>query len=376
MKKLNDSLTLANQIILPTRIMMAAMCDRSADSAGNVTDEEIAYMSSHSRSASLIVTGYASVSDNGFVEPGQLGVNTNDTIPGLTRLASAMKQNGGKAILQLAHGGRESAYSNRNNQLAVAPSKLDFPWLDYEVTEMTNADIQQLITDFATATQRAIEAGFDGVEIHNGNHDLLQQFFSAYSNRRHDQWGGSLEKRMALPLAVLKAVRATIIENNRTDFILGWRISPEEIHGENIGYKVDDILAQTKQAVEIGIDYLNVSLTGNQYNYASIPLGFNQTFAELFEAISKNVPVFIGSQIHTAADAKAALAYAQGVYIGRAALIDPAFTEKVLNHQEDQIIESMTFERLNQVGLPSGLLKTYLTLTDWAKAIPLRGLEY
>ncbi|WP_442760778.1 oxidoreductase [Paucilactobacillus nenjiangensis] len=305
-----------------------------------------------------------------------MGVNSNSQIPSLSRLAEAMKKDNGKAILQRAHGGRESAYSQNNDYQAIAPSKMDFPWLDYDVKEITNDDINKIIDDFATATQRAIDAGFDGVEIHNGNHDLLQQFFSAFSNQRIDKWGGSLSNRMELPLAVLKAIRAVIDDNKQADFILGWRISHEEIHGENIGYKVDEMLAQAKKTVEIGIDYLNVSLTGLQYNYAAMPQGYNESFAELFDKISGESPVFIGSQIHTVADGMAALDNAEGVYIAREALIDPEFTAKVIDKKEDEIVTTMTFERLKEIGLSDGLLKTYATLTDWAKSIPLKGLKY
>lgn len=205
---------------------------------------------------------------------------------------------------------------------------------------------------------------------------FYNNFFSAFSNQRIDKWGGSLSNRMELPLAVLKAIRAVIDDNKQADFILGWRISPEEIHGENIGYKVDEMLAQAKKAVEIGIDYLNVSLTGLQYNYAAMPQGYNESFAELFDKISGEAPVFIGSQIHTVADGMAALDNAEGVYIAREALIDPEFTAKVIDKKEDEIVTTMTFERLKEIGLSDGLLKTYATLTDWAKSIPLKGLKY
>ena len=130
--------------------------------------------------------------------------------------------------------------SNANGERVYAPSKMDFPWLNYEVDEMTEADIEQV--------------------IHNCNHDLLQQFFSAISNHRTDQWGGSLEKRMAFPLAVQKAVKETITESGKHDFIFGWRISPEEKHSNQVGYDVDNMLAQTKRVFDSGIDYLNISL--------------------------------------------------------------------------------------------------------------------
>ncbi len=79
--------------------------------------------------------------------------------------------------------------------------------------------------DFGRATKRAIDAGFDGVEIHGANHYLLQQFFSKSTNKRMDYWGGSLEKRMHFPLAVIQEVKKVIKANAPEDFILGYRLS-------------------------------------------------------------------------------------------------------------------------------------------------------
>ena len=96
-------------------------------------------------------------------------------------------------------------------------------------------DILRIIKSFGEATKRAIDSGFDGVEIHGANHYLLQQFFSKYSNRRTDQWGGSLENRMRFSLEVLKEVKSVVKSHAKDDFIVGFRFCPEEIHGENIG---------------------------------------------------------------------------------------------------------------------------------------------
>lgn len=295
----------------------------------------------------LIVTAASYPQANGIGLPGQYSVARDSDVEGLSQLAQAMKSKGAKAILQVAHSGREAAIAAQQGLRVVAPTKMDFPWIKYPISEMSEEDIETLIADFGKAAQRAIKAGFDGIEIHNCNHDLVQKFFSAYSNKRTDQWGGSFEKRMALPLAIIKELHRVISASDKPDFIIGWRISPEEIHGENVGYTVDDMLKQTKMVFDAGIDYLNLSLTGLEYRYDSKPADHDQTFAQLFHAIMpKNVPLYIGSQVHTPADVNAALKDADGVYMAREALIDPEFTDKLKAGRADDIVTTMSEERL------------------------------
>ncbi|UUX35349.1 oxidoreductase [Fundicoccus culcitae] len=162
-------------------------------------------------------------------------------------------------MIQLFHPGRQAAYTYKDYGVAYGPSDQDFPFLDYPVTGMTEEQVDNLIADFAAATRRAILAGFDGVEIHGANHYLLQQFFSAYSNHREDAWGGDLERRMALPLAVLRAVKGAAQEMGAEVFIIGYRLSPEEIHGENVGYQLEETLALVEALADVGLDYVHTS---------------------------------------------------------------------------------------------------------------------
>ena len=98
------------------------------------------------------------------------------------------------------------------------------------------------------------------VEIHGANHYLIQQFFSTLSNHRTDDWGGSLEKRMAFPLAVVKEVKRVVAEEGPKDFIIGYRISPEEIHGDAIGYTYNESTQLIAQVVKQELDYIHVVL--------------------------------------------------------------------------------------------------------------------
>lgn len=382
-------LKLANGVEVKNRFMLAPMCDDSSDN-GQVTDQQLPYMKTRAAYVGIADTGYAYVNDSGAQLKGQLSVAHDSDIPGLSKLATAMKAGGAETILQLSHGGRDSMGSVQNGKRVYAPSKLAFSWINYPFDEMTEEDIEQVIDDFKQATKRAIKAGFDGVEIHDCNHDLLQQFFSKFSNRRTDKWGGTLEKRMAFPLAVHHAVQEAIQESGKKGFILGWRISPIEQHGDNFGYGVDDMVAQTKQVVAAGISYLNISLNlsadysnGARPSYDVPVKGTDKTFPKYFrDALgTNNLPIFIGSNVLTADDALAALEEADGVFIGRELLMDPDFVKKIENGQEDQIINTTSIEQLKAAGLPDGFVDNYADkdgsahFISYRNGIPLPGLD-
>ena len=124
--------------------------------------------------------------------------------------------------------------------------------------ELTSIEIDEIITAFGEATRRAIEAGFDGIEIHGANTYLIQQFYSPFTNSRTDKWGGSRENRMRFPLAVLKACQEAIKKYANRPFILGYRFSPEE--PSTPGLTMADTFYLVDVLAECGLDYLHVSL--------------------------------------------------------------------------------------------------------------------
>lgn len=387
-KKLFEPVTFSNGVKAQNRFMLAPMCDDSAEN-GQVTDQQLEYMKSRAANVGIAVTGYAYVNDSGDQVPGQLSVAHDEDINGLAKLATVMKAGGAKAILQLSHAGRGAGGSVAKGYRVYAPSKLPFPWLDYDVDEMTTVDIEQVINDYVQATKRAIAAGFDGIEVHNCNHDLLQQFFSASANHRTDEWGGSREKRMALPLAIQRAVKKVIAESGNANFILGWRISPQEKHGDEIGYDVDDMFAQTKKVAELGIDYLNISLNlSADYSNSVRPSydvkvkGTNKSFPEYYRAALRGYcPIYIGSNVLTADDALAAVTDAEGVYVGRELLMDPDFVQKIAEDRPEEIVNTTTIEKLKAVGLPDGFVDNYADkdgstrVVSYRNGIPLPGLD-
>ena len=262
---LTDTLTLRHGAQLTSRIAMAPMQTHSGKRSGFVTEDIIRYYQARSQAAGLLISEFHYVSENGgpaYVPgyPEQLGAYSDEHLEGLTRLAQALKKDGNKAVLQIHHGGRAAVGRAVSGEEVVAPSAIDFTFLDYPVRELTHEEMLDIIADFGRATKRAIQAGFDGVEIHGANHYLIQQFFSTLSNHRTDDWGGSLEKRMAFPLAVVKEVKRVVAEEGPKDFIIGYRISPEEIHGDAIGYTYNESTQLIAQVVKQELDYIHVVL--------------------------------------------------------------------------------------------------------------------
>ncbi|MRI86225.1 NADH-dependent oxidoreductase [Aerococcaceae bacterium WS4759] len=371
--KILEDFHLRHGAVLAGRVVQSPMVTRGSTEEGFVTEENIAYYDARSKVAAAIITEASSVSEHGLAFPNGLSFASDEHIEGLTKLAKAIKQNGAKAIAQLHHGGRESRVTLEREGTTYAPSQVNFSFLDHEPTEMTEEQIQSVIIEFGEATRRAIESGFDGVEIHGANHYLLQQFFSAFSNRREDDWGGSLEKRMAFPLAVVAEVKRVIVEANApADFILGYRISPEEIHGDNIGYSFRESLKLAKELSKYELDYLHISLRGG---YASTPIDESEqtSLAELFkEAIGPETALITVSEVFDLNSAEDALNYGDLVAIARAALIEPEFLEKIRQGKAEQIAQAISPQRMPIVKWPNGLIE-WLTGENTLPDVP--GIE-
>jgi 2,4-dienoyl-CoA reductase-like NADH-dependent reductase (Old Yellow Enzyme family) len=126
-----------------------------------------------------------------------------------------------------------------------------------KAVEMSEKDIKRIIDDFARATEISIKAGFDGIEIHGANNYLLQQFYSGYYNKRKDDWGGSLEKRMKFPLEVVDACCKVRDKYKKPEFIIGYRLSPEEPFDD--GITMTETLALVRALLKKPLQFIHVS---------------------------------------------------------------------------------------------------------------------
>ena len=363
-KSLIDTVQFRHGAQLSSRLVMPPMLTFSGLKGGFVSDDTLRYYHARSQAAGLLIAEYHYVSESGgpCSRPGypeQLGIYSDEHLEGAKKIAAALQKNGNKAILQIHHGGREASGRAVKGEEVLAPSALDFSFLSYPVREMTNAEIEGIIKDFGRATKRAIEAGFSGVEIHGANHYLLQQFFSSFSNVREDKWGGSLEKRMAFPLAVVKEVKRVVEEYAPKDFIVGYRISPEEIHGDEVGYSYREAQALIREVIKYELDYIHLSLWEG---YASKPVGSDRTYAEHFKSILDNqTKLIIVGGVFSEEDAQDAIAQnpTDLIAVGRGTLIDPLFGQKIKEGRGDEIVHQISPEQLEQTAWTSGLREAF-----------------
>lgn len=363
MKKVTDSVTFRSGVTVSNRLALAPMLTYSGEPGGFASEDTLNYYQARSQAAGLLITEFHYVSENGgpcgpLGFPEQLGIYDDEHLASIKAIAKALKKSGNKAILQIHHGGREAKGRHALGQEVLAPSAIDYEFLDYPVREMTNAEILEIIRDFGRATKRAIAAGFDGVEIHGANHYGIQQFFSAFSNRRTDEWGGSLEKRMAFPLAVVKEVQRVVSEYAPRDFMVGYRISPEEIHGDTVGYTYKESRQLIKKVVEQKLDYIHLSLWDG---HDSSPKGSKKSYAELFkEVLDPETKLIIVGNVFSEAEAQRAIEkYADLIAVGRGTLIDPIFGQKIMTGAGDTIVPEISPEQLERSQLTPGLFKIF-----------------
>ncbi|WKA55683.1 NADH-dependent flavin oxidoreductase [Planococcus shixiaomingii] len=350
-----QSLTLPNGVILKDRLGVAPMTTYSGNPDGTVSDAELTYYKRRSNIGDLYISACIAISENGIAFPNQFIGFDDRVMPRLKQLASEMKANGSKAIIQMQHGGRQGQPELISTNETVAPSAVTSPNSTTVPRELTNEEIQAIIRDFGETTRRVIEAGFDGVEIHGANHYLLQQFVSSYFNQRDDEWGGTLQNRLKFSMAVLKEVQDIAAKYADDSFIIGYRVSPEEIHGETVGYTLAETKVLVDLLIENGVHYIHTSL----FDFKMPPAGVTEEgsiVSILSKHINGRVPLVVVGSVKTPQDALEALQEgADIVAMGRQVLIDPEWTEKVKAGNEKDIFTTIPKKRVGKLDIPESM---------------------
>jgi 2,4-dienoyl-CoA reductase-like NADH-dependent reductase (Old Yellow Enzyme family) len=367
-----EPLVLSNGITLKNRLVMAPMTNFASNNEdGTVTEEELSYYKARIDGVSMVVTAVAYVTPGGKGFHGEIGADNDRQILGLAQLAETIKSQGAKAVLQIFHGGKLCSPELILNGDLVSASAVAAEAQDNTAEKpvpraLEEAEIESIIHDFGEATRRAIEAGFDGVEIHGANGYLIQQFFSPYSNRRTDRWGGSLEKRMAFPLAVIDEVKKAVAAYAKAPFIVGYRFSPEE--PETPGITMVETLELIDVLAEQGLQYIHVSLT----DYRSKPrrgADPDRSRLEIIqEKVAKRVPVIGVGAIYSADEAVEALQSGVAlVSLGRILIMDPDFVQKITNGQESEIRATLdtSDEGQKRLVMPEYMWQAIKTTPGW-----------
>ncbi len=360
-----DSFTFKNGVTLKNRLFMAPMTNFSSKDNGEVTQEELDYYRVRSGGVGTVLTAVANVTDDGKGFHGEIGAHRDDLVPSLKLLADTIKGEGAKAILQIFHAGRMAPPELLPDNQTVSASAVA-PEREGAMTprELTNDEIETIIKAFGDATRRAIEAGFDGVEIHGANTYLIQQFFSPHSNRREDKWGGSVEKRMTFPLAVIDEVNKTVKEFGNDSFIVGYRLSPEE--RENPGITMEDTLTFVDRLAKEDLDYLHVSVQDFHQGSMRDEADTASRVQLVHDRVGSQIPIIGVGSLHTPDDvAKAMAGGVPLIALGREIIVEPDWVQKVESGKESDIRTSLSVDDREKLTVPEPLWKAIVNTKGW-----------
>jgi 2,4-dienoyl-CoA reductase-like NADH-dependent reductase (Old Yellow Enzyme family) len=274
-------------IELKNRIVVSPMCEYSSED-GFANDWHLVHLGGFAvGGASLVITEATGVSEEGRISPGDLGIYKDAHIEKLKQITDFIHAHGAFAGIQLAHAGRKASHQipwQGGKQIpsgaeggwkTLAPSAIPFTETEEAPAAIDQAGIEKVKADFKAATEKALRAGFDVIEIHAAHGYLIHEFYSPLSNHRTDEYGGSFENRIRLLLEITDSVKELWPAENP----LFVRISSTD--WTEGGWSADDSVALAKVLKEKGVDLVDCSSGGNVAT-AKIPLkpGYQVEFAE------------------------------------------------------------------------------------------------
>ncbi len=364
----------ANGLSVDNRLAMAPMTTWSANPDASISAQELMYYRRRVQGVGLVITGCTHVSIEGIGFENEFAAWDDRFLPSLRRLSQAAKSGGAPAVLQIFHAGSKAIAEQAPDGEIVSASAVRAPAGPFNSgiatpRALTQAQILDLVEAFAQTTRRAIEAGFDGVELHGAHGFLIQNFLSPASNQRDDQWGGSLENRMRFPLALVQALQQVVREHAPRPFLIGYRISLEE--AQEGGLRIDDALALVERLIEAGIDYLHVSLYDLLNATPLAGESESQTPPELtivraLNQVAGRVPVIAAGQITTPEQAEAALALGLSmVGLGRGLVINPDWVALAREGKSERIAQQLDACTVPDIDVPDGLWRAISATPGW-----------
>ena len=335
------------------RIVVSPMCEYSSED-GFATDWHLVHLGSRAvGGAGLIITEANAVSPEGRICYGDLGIYKDEHIPKLKQITDFVHQQGACIGTQLAHagrkashdkpwlGGRQFAPTETNGWQTVAPSALAFTPNEVAPLELDKTGIEKVKSDFKAAAARALEAGFDVIELHGAHGYLIHEFLSPLSNHRSDEYGGSFENRIRFLLEIIDSVKETWPE----DKPLFVRISASD--WTEGGWTADDSVALARILINRGVDLIDCS-TGGNVATAKIPLkpGYQVEFAEKVKKESGMLTSAVGL-ITTPEQADAIIqeGMADMVMLAREFLRDPYFPLRAAHQLGHEVKWPLQYER-------------------------------
>jgi 2,4-dienoyl-CoA reductase-like NADH-dependent reductase (Old Yellow Enzyme family) len=274
------------EVVFRNRLMVSPMCQYSSQD-GFANDWHLVHLGSRAvGGAAAVITEATAVEERGRISPADLGIWKDDHITFLARIASFVRSQGAVPGMQLAHAGRKASTrppwegggfipAREGGWQTVAPSALPFRPGDETPAALSQSEINVVVEAFRAAARRALAAGFELAEIHGAHGYLIHQFLSPLSNRRDDEYGGTLENRMRLALEVAMAVRAEWPAR----LPLFFRVSATD--WVESGWTIEESVELSRRLRALGVDLIDCSSAGSS-PVAQIPLepGYQVPFAE------------------------------------------------------------------------------------------------
>lgn len=316
------------RVAVSNRIVMAPMFTNFAHPGGEVSEGQVAYYRARARGGVGMVIVEAScvsprLSNQG---PGQLHISHPRFIPGLRRLNEAIKAEGCCSLIQMVHPGRQTSSRYCGGQ-PVAPSATTCPLMKEEARALEKEEVLAIRDDFIQAAHYASRAGFDGVEIHAAHGYLINQFLSPRTNRRQDEYGGSLENRQRFLIEIVDRIK-----NEVPDLIMSVRLNIDDFVED--GFGIPESLMVCQALEKAGADIIHCSSGTYESGLKSVEPG---TYEEgwrvyLAEAVKQvvGIPVITGGMIRQPEYANhiVAAGRADFVFLGRPLLADPEWANK------------------------------------------------
>ena len=341
MASMDESWEMRNGLVIPNRSVLAAMTNKQSHADGTLSDQEIRFLLRRAEGGfGLITTAASHVQESGQGWEGEFGVWGDHHLPGLTSLATQLKQHASKSFVQIFHGGMR-APSSITGQQASSASVNFISESEGSSRRLSESQVEETISCFIKAAQRCEAAGFDGVELHGAHGYLIAQFLGSNTNRRSDVFGGDVQQRSTFLLRIIRGIREVVSD----EFAIMVRLSPVS---DEIGITMED----TKQVIELlikeRVDALHIScwdVFEKQDNHQTMT-------KELCSIYSDSIPIVSTGSVWSAADAQFVLDQgAQAVGVARVALPHPDWASLVTNMSYNPKVAPFTPEELRSAEL-------------------------
>ncbi|ROQ26958.1 2,4-dienoyl-CoA reductase [Streptomyces sp. PanSC19] len=316
---------------LPNRVIMGSM-HVGLEETEHGFERMAAFYAERARGGvGLIVTGGIAPNEAGRPWDGGAKLTTAEEVAEHRLITDAVHAEGGRIAMQILHFGRYAYHPG-----LVGPSPIKAPISPFVPNELTDAEVEQTVEDYARCAELAKEAGYDGVEVMGSEGYLINEFIAAATNRRTDRWGGSYENRVRFPLEIVRRIRERVGE----DFILVYRLSMLDLVPG--GSTLDEVISLAKEIEAAGATIINTGIGWHEARIptiaTSVPRGaYTWVTKKLMGAVS--VPLVTSNRINTPEVAEEILADGRAdlVSLARPFLADPAFVAKATAGRADTI---------------------------------------